>query len=118
MKARSFIQSKHEIHILDRLSACALQEIVRNRMNGKLASDFFQKNKAFVGVDDLLKVNHGVAHLRERVGLIKVFIKCVRFVDGKCAFYNRGDKDATRKITSPWYKIHSGLIAWLQRTQG
>lgn len=51
-----FFQIEHEIHIMDRLSACPLQQVVNARDNQQFIAMLLQMNQTLVGVHHLLQI--------------------------------------------------------------
>ena len=55
MKAGSLIQSIHNIHVLNSLSACAFQEIINGAVYDQLVALFFKEYQRLVGIHHLFQ---------------------------------------------------------------
>ena len=54
-QSRAPVQSEHNVHILHRLSARSLEQVVDNARNQKPVAVLFHVQEALVGIDNLLQ---------------------------------------------------------------
>ena len=112
-----FFKIEHEIHVVNRLTAGTLQQIVYTRDDHQLVAMLFQMNQTFVGVYHLFQVNILFYNVNERVFRIVFFIHTYQLIQFHLALHHQCSEDSTREVPTIRNEINLRLEAVLQLTE-
>ena len=104
-----FIDTKHDVHILHRLSHSTLQKIVDGRGDEEFVAIFLHMNQCLVGIDHLFEVDGIVADMRESRMAVEVFIRFFHILQRSWCTHHSGAEDASGKVSAVGDKVYIGI---------
>ena len=110
-QAFAFVEAKHEVHVLNCLPYCTLQQVVYAGNHEQLVFVFLYVNYGFVGVYDLLHVWAFRDEMREGCILIVVGIYALYLFEWEVALGICCDIDAACETSSLGDEEHSTIVA-------
>ena len=78
MKSGRFGETEHQVHILQCLSGCALEQIIDGAGNKQFPVFFLEVNEAFIGIDHLFEIQGLRTEMNKGIVTVEFFKKRLR----------------------------------------
>ena len=114
MQPDFFFQAEHQVHVVDSLAACALQQVIYYGDDEQFAFDLLEVDEAFVRVHDLLQVRVLARNEGERVVAIILLVEAHDFFQLNLAVQIRRGEDAAREAAAHRDEVDAAPEAVLQ----
>ena len=114
MQAHHLFQSEHEVHVVDRLSARALEQVVDHGNDEQTVVYLLQEEQALVGVDHLLEIRILVRDEGKRMILIIRLVKPLDLRELDLAIQVSRGEDPSREVAPHGDEVDPALEAVLQ----
>ena len=117
VKACGLFEVEEQVHVVYRLSAGALEQVVDAGGDEEHVAVLLQVDEALVSVDDLLQVNVVRSNVSKRVLGIVVGIQLIKFLDGDLVLHHDGAEDTAREVAAIGHEMDGRVEAALQLVQ-